>query len=341
MRTFSAVTSDPVEHWNPSLAPGGDVVYYHMATPAPPGPRIDRWAAPPGTDLQMLRLVNGMFPAFSPDGKRIAFIDGAFDAGRHGIAVMNADGTGHKRIWRGPTDLFSMAWSHDGDRLAFARGGNFRDAKTGINIATIAPDGSDLKSLIADRSNNGWLSFAPDDKQIVFRSGRSGTKNLYIGNRDGSAVRRLTQGKWTDTMCDWSPTGEWIVFASNRDGQFHLWLIKPDGSGLRKVLGGAQHNHPHFSPDGKWIVFASSYAGTSAEAVSLPRTDEPFGELFAIRLDGTGLIRLTHNGSSDGTPAWGAALPKRVKNCRASMGPPAAKTVRWSSRTPGATAVGR
>lgn len=28
----------------------------------------------------------------------------------------------------------------------------------------------------------------------------------------------------------------------------------------------------------------------------------------ATRVDGTGLIRLTHNGSSDGTPEWGPIL---------------------------------
>jgi Tol biopolymer transport system component len=95
------------------------------------------------------------------------------------------------------------------------------------------------------------------------------------------------------------------VFSSNRDGDFHLWLIKPDGAGRRKLFGGARHNHPHFSPDGQWVVFASGYAGTSVEAVAWPRTDEPFGELFVLRLDGTGLQRLTHNGSSEGTPDWG------------------------------------
>jgi len=304
---LSPVTDERTDHWNPSLSPDGKVLY-HKATPGPVGPRVELWGAPPDTDVRMLRIVDGMFPAFSPDGKRIAFIDGIFDAGRRSLAIMNHDGNGHKRIWSGPTDLFSLSWAHSGDLLAFSRGGYFRGAKTKIDIATVRPDGSELNTLIADASNNGWPSFSPDAKQFVFRSGRSGAKNLYIANRDGSGQRRLTSGNWTDTMGHWSPTGEWIAFASNRDGDFHLWLIKPDGSGLRKLLGGARHNHPHFSPDGKWLVFASGHAGTSVEAVSLPRTDEPFGELFAIRLDGTGLIRLTHNGSSEGTPEWGPVL---------------------------------
>jgi Tol biopolymer transport system component len=306
--SLTPVTQDPTDHWNPSLSSDGARVYYHKITPGSTGARVERWDTPPHTELRMLRLVDGMFPAFSHDSKRITMIDGIFGAARHSIAIMNADGSGHHKIWRGSTDLFSLAWSHSGDILSFSRGGYFRGAKTPISIATITPDGKDLKTLIADGSNNGWLAFSPDDRQIVFRSGRSGAKNLYIAERDGSKVRRLTEGNWTDTMANWSPTGEWIVFSSNRDGDFHLWLIKPDGTGLRKLFGGARHNHPHFSPDGKWIVFASSYAGTSAEAVALPRTDEPFGELFAIRIDGTGLLRLTHNGSSDGTPEWGPVL---------------------------------
>ena len=301
---LSPVTDEPGDHWNPSLAPDGQTVYYHKAAPLPPGPRVETWGTPPGTDLKMLRIVDGMFPAFSPDGKRIAIIDGIFGSSRHSLAIMNRDGTGHKKIWKGDKDLFSLSWAPSGDLLAFSRGGYFRPACAGIDIATIGPDGTGLSKLIDDGSNNGWLSFSPDAKQFVFRSGRTGSKNLYLANRDGSGVKRLTDGKWTDTMCHWSPTGEWIAFASNRDGDFHLWLIKPDGTGLRKVFGGARHNHPHFSPDGKWLVFTSGYAGTSAEAISLPTTDEPFGELFAIRLDGSGLVRLTHNGSSEGTPVW-------------------------------------
>jgi Tol biopolymer transport system component len=309
---LTPVTDDATDHWNPSLSTDGERLYYHQRTPAKGGPRVEVWGTPPDTNVKMVRVVDGMFPAFSSDAMRIAFIDGIFDSGRHSIAVMNADGSDHKRVWTGKTDLFSLTWLHhpsssdpQDDILAFSRGGYFRDAKTSIDIATVRPDGSALATLIADGSNNGWPSFSPDGKQYVFRSGRSGAKNLYLANRDGSGLRRLTEGKWTDTMPHWSPLGDWIVFASNRDGDFHLWLIRPDGAGLRKLLGGARHNHPHFSPDGRWVVFASSYADTSVEAVSLPRTDEPFGELFAIRVDGRGLMRLTHNGSSEGTPDWG------------------------------------
>jgi Tol biopolymer transport system component len=203
--------------------------------------------------------------------------------------------------------IFSLSWAHTGDRIAFSHGTAFQGPEGAVNIETIAPDGTQRHALTSESGNNGFPSFSPDGDQLVFRSGRDGSKNLYIMNRDGTGVRRLTEGKWTDTMADWSPAGDRIAFASDRGSNFEIWLIRPDGTGLRKLVGGGgRHNHPHFSPDGEWIVFTSQRAGLSAEEISLPRQPQPYGELFAIKLDGSGLVRLTHNGYEEGTPAWGA-----------------------------------
>ena len=192
------------------------------------------------------------------------------------------------------------------------KGGTFQGPKGDVDVATVRPDGSGYRRLTDDPGNDGFPSFAPDGKRLVFRSGRGGSKNLYVMNHDGTGVRRLTEGRWTDTMADWSPTGEWIVFASDRGGDFEVWLIRPDGSGLRTTVGGGgRNNHPHCSPHGRGAVFTSRRAGHSAEEVSLPHQPQPYGELFAVRLDGAGLTRLTHNGFEEGTPAWGPPLPSK------------------------------
>jgi Tol biopolymer transport system component len=183
----------------------------------------------------------------------------------------------------------------------------FAEAKHEVNLATIGPDGSGFTALTHGEGNNGFPAFAPDGRRLVYRSGRGGSKNLVIADSDGTHVRRLTEGKWTDTMADWSPDGEWIVFSSDRDGDFEVWRIKPDGTGLQKIVsGGGRNNHPHFAPDDRWIVFTSRRAGFSAEEISLPGQPQPYGYLFLARIDGTGLLRLTHNGFEEGTPAWGA-----------------------------------
>ena len=133
-----------------------------------------------------------------------------------------------------------------------------------------------------------------------------GSKNLAIMDADGSNVRPLTEGKWTDTMADWLPDRKWIVFASDRGGDFEIWRIKPDGTDLHQIVGrGGRTIIPISRADGRWIVCTSRRAGISAEEISLPHQPQPYGNLFAVRLDGTGLIRLTHNGFEEGNTKLG------------------------------------
>jgi Tol biopolymer transport system component len=306
-RSLTVLTDEPADHWNPAISPDGRTVAYHKSTPGLAVPNVERWGAPPGTDLRLLRLA-GAFPAFAPDGRRLALTGGSFAQ----LDVMNVDGTGRRTLHPGKRrGLFSTSWAHQGDRIAFALGPTFAGAKDEVDLATIRPDGSGFAQLTRASGNNGFPAFAPDGRRIVFRSGRGGSKNLAIMDADGSNVRPLTSGKWTDTMADWSPDGQWIVFASDRDGDFEIWRIQPDGTGLHKVVsGGGRNNHPHFAPDGRWIVFTSRRAGFSAEEISLPHQPQPYGDLFAVQLDGTGLLRLTHNGFEEGTPAWGPRLEK-------------------------------
>jgi Tol biopolymer transport system component len=304
-RGLTVLTDEPADHWNPTISPDGRFIAYHKSTAGIAVPNVEAWGAPPDTDLRLLRLA-GAFPAFAPDGRRLALTGGSFAQ----LDVMNVDGSGRRTLHDGlRRALFSTSWAHDSDRIAFALGPAFAGAKEEVDIATILPDGSGFTRLTRSAGNNGFPAFAPDGRRLVFRSGRGGSKNLAIMDADGSNVRPLTEGKWTDTMADWSPDGRWIVFASDRGGDFEIWRIQPDGTGLRRVVGGGgRNNHPHFAPDGRWVVFTSRRAGFSAEEISLPHQPQPYGDLFAGRLDGTGLVRLTHNGFEEGTPAWGPRL---------------------------------
>src|SRR5215469_12994291 len=62
-------------------------------------------------------------PAWSPDGKRIAYVSPGGAIGSYDLVVANADGTNVQRITSGtPLDLtgpFSPAWSPDGSQIAF------------------------------------------------------------------------------------------------------------------------------------------------------------------------------------------------------------------------------
>ncbi|HYF01264.1 MAG TPA: hypothetical protein VEJ18_20240 [Planctomycetota bacterium] len=289
------LTSGDADHWNPSISGDGRFVVYHRSADTPKAD-VEPGTTPELTALRMLRM-DGAFPSFSPDGRRVALVAHGFNR----LVVLSLDGGDRRTIREGPA--FSVAWSKAEDRIAFAAGAVFARPDSKIRIHAVKPDGDDEQPLSEGTSNDAFPSFSPDGRRMVFRSGRGGSKNLFVREPDG--VRRLTEGPWTDTMPDWSPSGDLIVFASDRDGEFDLWTVRPDGTHPRKLLGGGgRDNHPKFSPDGRWVVFASERAGYSAEEASLPAQPQPYGDLFAVRLDGTGLVRLTHSPWEEGTPAW-------------------------------------
>jgi Tol biopolymer transport system component len=78
-------------------------------------------------------------PAWSPDGRRIAF-----ESNRdrnYEIYVVNADGSGLERLTNHPAQDALPAWSPDGTRIAFR---SDRGGKENVDIWTMRPDGHGL-----------------------------------------------------------------------------------------------------------------------------------------------------------------------------------------------------
>ncbi|KAL2943608.1 Tol-Pal system protein TolB, partial [Bienertia sinuspersici] len=262
--------------------------------------------------------VSGVFPTFSPDGKKLAFVDNEF----RGVWV--ADEQGLRMVFELEADsVFSPVWNENpaNDILYICKGPAFQQAKP-LHICLIhnPGKGNNRRQQLTRSSNNAFPSTNREGTRLVFRSNRDGPKNLYImdalrGEAAGDAVR-LTNGDWTDTHCQWSPNNNWIVFASNRSnpkvekkkdlpdpGFFGVYLINaynPDSlvkvmdSGFDLTIPGnvelfpGHVNHPYFSPDGKTLVVAADLAAVSCEPISLPlfsHSVRPYGDIFLIELD--------------------------------------------------------
>ncbi len=121
-----------------------------------------------------------LHPAWSPDGKRIAFVTRVGRA-EQSIQVVNADGSGRARLATG----YAPAWSPDGQRVAFvvARVGD-------AQIYVMNTDGSSLKRL-TPLGVNLLPTWSPDGRHIAFLASRDGGLGLYVMNADGSGQQRL------------------------------------------------------------------------------------------------------------------------------------------------------
>jgi TolB protein len=108
------------------------------------------------------------YPAWSPDGTKIAFID--------------------------PT------WSPDGTKIAFYSLRSFNG-----DIYVMNADGSGQTRLTNNEAYDITPVWSPDGMKIAFGSDRDGNFEIYVMNVDGSGQTRLTNNDARDSNPAWSP----------------------------------------------------------------------------------------------------------------------------------------
>jgi Tol biopolymer transport system component len=203
------------------------------------------------------------------------------------------------------------SWSPRGDEIAFAVGTFFFRPGAPAQLALIKPDGSGFRMITDSEGDKGFPSWSPDGKRLVYRADSKHGRGLVILSLEDGQITPLTTGPQYDNFPAWEPRGDRIAFTSNRAGDFNIYTIKPDGSDLRRLTNShGNDSHCAWSPDGEWILFSSSRKGFKDEAPLTYRIPQPYGELFVMRSDGTGVRQLTDNQWEDALPAW---MPEGAK----------------------------
>src|SRR5262249_38145402 len=261
------------------------------------------------------------FPAWSPDGMRLAF--SSTRDGNEDIYIFDLRSRHLSKITRGPALAPTPPWpltgpdppslpvrggnddlwvsdlrsgrhwklsAGDGDVLDphWNRSGRItfastRDSQLEIGIATV--DGRH-KYIAASYANDP--SWSPDGHQIAIANDNY---DLYTANLAATTEHQLTSSNSSDWAPAWSPTKGQVAFASDRSGSAQIYVVGLRGKHVRRLTrwGG---DDPAWSPDGRRIAFDSDRSGHQ--------------QLYTMSATGTGERRLPQPGSDD-APAWSPA----------------------------------
>jgi TolB protein len=67
-------------------------------------------------------------------------------------------------------------------------------------------DGGKQRRLTNNPAGDGFPTWSPNGKKIVFMTRRDGNHEIYVMSRDGSTVRRLTKNPAKDQFPSWQPS---------------------------------------------------------------------------------------------------------------------------------------
>jgi TolB protein len=230
-----------------------------------------------------------LFPHWSPDGKKIAYLSYLGDWPHIQIrSVTDGLPLGSFRFPRGTTS--SPVFSPDGERLAFCSSKDSNSMQ--LYVADLRTQ--QVRQLTNTRSViHTSLRWNPrTGREVAFISDRSGTPQIYMVDAEGGEPRRLlTLGGSADSPA-WSHDGRYLAFTWRppEASRYDIFVMDIASRQIVQLTSGPGSNEsPSWSPDDRHLAFQSNRTGRF--------------EIYLIHVDGTGLKQVTTSGGA--SPAWG------------------------------------
>jgi Tol biopolymer transport system component/DNA-binding winged helix-turn-helix (wHTH) protein len=240
-------------------------------------------------------------PAFSPDGKTLAFNRGS--RGVTSIYTIPVAGGEEHRAITGSQFGWGLAWTADGrdivfgraswlarsgwlwnvraqggepERLQFGQEGTEPSIRgnrlvyarqiTNLNIWRRKLNSAHLSvtsdKLLSSTTIESGPQFSPDGSRIAFESTRSGASEVWVCRSDGTDLLQLTHFNTVTGTPRWSPDGQQIAFDSRASGNAEIFVMDSRGGSVRKLTNDASTDVvPSWARDGSWVYFASDRGG--------------------------------------------------------------------------------
>ena len=340
-RIFAQVTNNAGAELFPSLSADGRSVVYAAKATGNWDIYFHQIGSAEAVNLTKSSGTDETQPAFSPDGRSIAFRSER-DGG--GIFVMKSDGTGVHRV---ADSGYNPAWSPDGRQIVYAEESITRPEDRSGRISRLwAVDVATGAKRLVSKDDGVQPQWSPNGQYIVYWAiDLDGDRDLWTVRASGGPPARVTRDHFVDWNPVWSPDGAWIYFCSNRGGSMGIWRIPmKEGSGEPRGAPEPIHTaatypaHLSFSADGRHLayvqqvttgrLFMTRFDPTREIVVSEPKqilesargasrpslspdgewiafnSTEQEEELFVAGADGTNLRQITNGGLRNRGPRW-------------------------------------
>lgn len=191
-------------------------------------------------------------PAFSSDGRMIAFVRGG------DVYVMRADGSGQHAVSGGAELDSRPVFSADGRVVVFQRAAAAGAAR---DLYSVGVGGGNLRPLVQSPEDDHSVTFSPDGRTIVFvRSTAGASDDLYSVRPSGTALRRLTK---TGRIDEFAPRFAAVGIAYSRgesgegpEAYADIYVMRRDGRKQRELVAGAGSSYiEDVTPNGRLLLF--------------------------------------------------------------------------------------
>ena len=239
------------------------------------GSRLNWWANP--------------YFAITQDGERLAYQ--ASHNGRTNIFVkqLTARSVSQQRTFS--NHARDMAFSPDGERLAFAQLGNYNYSAIYL---TSAVQGTVVQQVSPTNVYDYGPHFSPDGKLIFFTRQEGYTFSIWSYNLETGTFSNYCYGLSPMPIND----EEFLCARRNSFNNYEIWRVNYVKGTESIILSQEDRSFttPSLSPDGQWILCTSN---TPKRPGLHENTD-----IYVVRTDGSRLTQLTYHEGHDLSPVW-------------------------------------